>query len=218
MDNLPEIIKSHITIANPYRVTRAHGIQMEQTGRLKLTPDSAWKKITCKQEFHYPKVEFKRQTNYFLHSRLEGISNEEAFRITKAYGIKKTDELQSDQLLYSNLLIYLSSLAWMPWTFAADHLMLEQLDDNFVSVALNAYPEVMGVFQFTSEGRIVSFNADRYRKVDEGYILNPWKVEYSKYNIKKSYKVPTQAKYFWLKGEEKTEYLTLEKITGFTVL
>ncbi|MBD80120.1 MAG: hypothetical protein CL840_14500 [Crocinitomicaceae bacterium] len=218
MNNLPEIIKNHIAIANPYRVTRAHGIQMEQTGRLKLTDNSGWKKITCKQEFQYPKIEFKRQTNYFLHSRLEGISDQEAFLITRAFGFKKTNELQSNQLLRSNLLIYLSSLAWMPWSFAADHFILEQLEENFVSIALNTFPEVVGVFQFTNEGRIVSFNADRYRKVDQEYVLNPWKVEYSKYNIKKSYKVPTQAKYFWLDKNEKEEYLTLEKITGFTIL
>lgn len=213
---IPEIINNYAQYANPYKVSHAHGLAIEQTG--KLLVGGSWKKITSLLDVDYPLIQFNRTMKSFLFKQQKGIRNNEAFSATTTMAVSKSNLESSTELLEAEILNYLSLLPWMPWAFTSDHVQIEEIENNAISVWLSSYPHIKGVFLFSEESKIHSFNADRPRWVVDHWEMNQWMVLYGKYNIKKSYKVPTEVTYSWSDGESTEEYLQLEKITGFTVL
>ncbi len=105
----------------------------------------------------------------------------------------------------------------MPWIFISEHLILKPIDDFTVTISLARFPNIVGEFSFTEEAIISHFKANRYKFENNNFQIQPWKVDYSKYNIKKSFTLPTQLKCFWGENEEEYLYLDLEKVLGYTV-
>lgn len=217
MEQLPEIVQNHVAYANPYKITHAHGVLIEQTGNYKTSNSSKWKSIKSLQNFEYPKIEFEQQLNGVFQSLKLGIQNNSAFLNGRKWGIRTVNLVNSEEVLQSNVISYLSSLVWMPWAFASKHVLIKSTGSNSVSIALADYPNIWGEYIFSEEARILSFNAERYRFQNGHFTLTPWRVEYSKYNIKKSFKLPTQVKCFWMENNEDFLYLDLKKVLGYTV-
>jgi len=217
LKHLPLILQEHIAYANPYKITHAHGVFIEQSGKQRSSSSSKWKKIKSSQNIEYPRIEFTQKIEDIFSSIQTGIENNNSFFTKKSFGINKIKEKNSDELLQSCVLFYLSSLVWMPWAFASEHVLLKENNQYSVSIALAHYPDIWGEMNFSEEARILSFNSDRYQLLNNNYALVPWRVEFGKYNIKKSYKLPTQVNCFWGSNEEEYMYLSLEKVVSYTV-
>ncbi|MGB0402571.1 MAG: DUF6544 family protein [Salibacteraceae bacterium] len=216
---IPELITDYITYSNPYKISHAHGVIIEQSGVYKSTKASSAKKATLTSKIEYPHIEFYQELSHFGKSIQLGIESENCFYKEKKFGFNSLSLDHSNELFRNHIIYYLSTLPWMPWTFGADHIILQELEPNIIEVCLAHYPEIKGVFVFSDERKIHSFHSSYNSLTSPKEDWTDWLAVYGKYNIKKTYKVPTDVKYSKLNdaGDE-FMYLHLEKIVGYTVL
>lgn len=216
---IPEFIKDYIAYSNPYKISHAHGIAIEQTGLYKSTPESTLKKSTLTSKIAYPYIEFYQELSLFGKSIQLGIENEKSFYTEKKFGFKSLSIDHGPELFRNHIIYYLSTLPWMPWTFGSDHILINELKPNIIEVSLAHFPDIKGVFAFSDEGKIQSFLSNYHSISTPNENWTDWLVIYGKYNIKKTYKVPTEVKYSKLNSAgDEFMYLHLEKIVGYTVL
>src|SRR5690606_19933923 len=92
-----------------------------------------------------------------------------------------------------------------------DFISWESLDELRAKATLTWNNQsVSGVFRFTEQGEISSFEADRYYGGTKDAQIYPWKIEVKSYKTFEGIKVPAVCHVIWQFPESDFEWLQLE--------
>ncbi len=214
--NLPAPVQRYMAYSGVVGKPIPRTVHLRQTGRIKLKAGSSWKKIEAEQYYSTVPPGFVWKAcvpgrnlplivgrDAFVHGRGSMlITMLSLIRLVNAAGP------EMDQ---GALMRYLSEMVWFPAAFLGKNITWKPVDDSSAEVSLTEGTQsVSGTLYFDSDGRPVSFIAQRYMGTGRGSELATWSTPMSGYAESEGLRLPLRAQAAWKLKEGDFEYIDLE--------
>ena len=114
----------------------------------------------------------------------------------------------------STAALWLQEICWFPDAALSEGIAWEAIDANSARATLTHPGQtVSGVFTFDEEGRLIQFEAERYRSGGGGTSLDPFLARYDAYGEFHGVRVPVRGEGIWrLSSGEEFSYIRLTEI------
>jgi hypothetical protein len=125
--------------------------------------------------------------------------------------IPVVNETNNEIINSASMLRYLAETIWFPSAAINDYMTWESIEDH-KAIATFTYQDktVSGVFEFSAEGEVVSFEAQRYYSSEKEACLETWFISLEKYKVFGGYKIPTKCEVIWKLKEGNFNWLNFE--------
>ncbi|MDX1941538.1 MAG: DUF6544 family protein [Saprospiraceae bacterium] len=219
--SLPPIVQKWLErsgiIDKPYIQT----VYLQQKGEMRTTPDGKWMPVNAEQYFTSdpPGFVWIADVNMMPILHLSGIDTYQngkgrmLIKVLSLVPIVNATGTETDQ---GTMLRYLAEMIWFPSAALNHYITWEKLDVNSAKATMN-YNGVIasGIFTFSNNGDVISFEADRYYNRKSGATLERWYIENSKYDIFNDIRIPIKSEVTWKLKEGDFTWYKLE-ITDIT--
>ena len=128
--------------------------------------------------------------------------------------INVVNEKENEKVNSGSMLRFLGEICWFPTAALNDYISWEEIDNLTAKATFTQQNKVVsGIFKFSTEGELLSFEADRFYGGDEKATKHPWLREVLEYKVFDGIKVPSKCKVTWKLPEGDFNWLNLEITT-----
>ncbi len=217
MNNLPPIVQKWLKWSGVKEKPLINSIRITQKGRLKMKPDAGWMPFKATQYVNVANTSFlwkaKVHTYPFvdLYAR-DKLSETRGSMLIKVAGILPVvDEKDNMKINSGSMIRYLGEICWIPFAALNDNISWESIDDYQAKATLKVNESsVSGIFNFSKDGELLSFEAERYFGAGLKAEKERWVVETMSYKEFNAYKIPDKSKVTWKLKEGDFTWLELE--------
>lgn len=139
-----------------------------QTGRMRTTPDGRWMSFDAEQWYNIyePAFVWKAHVRAFpgLHlSGLDSYADGRGNMLIKAMGLVEVVNASGPEIDQGTLVRFLAEMAWYPAAGVMPYVEWEAISDTEVRAIMTfGGVSAEGIFQFSEDGDLLSFEAQRY--------------------------------------------------------
>lgn len=219
--DLPQPVQRYLTytgvVGQPWITTA----RVQYQGKFRLGFDKPWMGLSADQSYttNPPGFQWK------AHFKLAGLplltgrdiyTNSHGHMFGKLAGIYKLFDARGDELDQGTMLRYLQEMIWFPSAFLGDNITWAPVDDHAADVTFHdGGRSVTGRMFFDDQGRLLTFEAERYREVGGSYTMNTWNTPMVEYGRFAGLTLPTRGMGVWNLDEGDLVYVDLH-ITNIT--
>ncbi|MFD1094861.1 DUF6544 family protein [Salegentibacter chungangensis] len=217
LESLPEIIRKWLYNSGVINQPEVTSVRLKQRGEMRLKPEGKWMDFRAVQYFDAKKPCFiwvsRVQSNPFLY--FEGrdlLKNGRGKMLVRLFSVFSIVNKKNDPKLNSGALQrFLAEMCWFPQAALYEYVRWEQLDKTSVKAYLTSEEEtVEGIFRFSENGELKSFETDRYYGASKGSKKIPWKTEILEFSTFSGIHLPSRCKVTWELPEGSFNWLELE--------
>ncbi|MEP6262258.1 MAG: DUF6544 family protein [Gillisia sp.] len=194
--------------------------RLKQQGQMKTQPNSKWMPFEAVQYFILdpPGFNWAVQVEAFPLVHLSGRDKltygEGEMKIKLLSLINVVDEKENEKVNSGSMLRFLGEICWIPSAALNNYISWEEIDSlTAKAIFKQQNKEVSGIFRFSSQGELLSFEAERYYGGDDNARQHPWLIEVLEYKVFDGIKVPSKCKVTWKLPEGDFNWLNLEITT-----
>lgn len=211
LQRLPAPVQRYLRFAGVVGFPRIRTAYTRQTGTLLIDPDRESAPFQADEFFAvFP-------AGYLWHARIDatgwyGIDARDGYFAGHAETTAKVESVYTvlnetgPEVSKRGLVRFLSSMVFFP-TALVGEVRWEALDESSARVFFeDDGVEVSAVCTFAPHGPLVSFLAERLRRVDDRYEQTRWSVFFDKYDACHGLRVPREASVHWHVDDELVEY------------
>ena len=217
ISHLPSIIQTWLNKSGTVGKEKAYSARIQQSGRMRTTPDGKWMDFTAQQyyAFEHPGFVWTTRVNMMPLVYMDG---RDKFESGKGHMLIKllslipvVHEEENEKINTGTMLRYLGELCWFPSAALSPYITWKEIDSTSVSATMTfENTRVTGNFRFTQAGDMVSFEAERYYGGGEDARLEKWCVVIDDYKTFDGIRVPYKSSVVWKLKEDDFTWLTLE--------
>ena len=217
LTTLPPIVNTWIRSSGALSLPEVNVVTLRQRGQLKTSPSGNWLPFTAEQWITTQEPAFIWKTEVQLMGPLFFVGRDklydgEASMMIKLLSVFNVVNAQNDKKLdEASLLRFLAEICWYPSAALEPYIEWESISPLEARARLNHNDlSVSGIFTFLPDGRLKSFEADRYMGSGKEARLEKWFVENTSYKVFNSVKIPNKSKVSWKLAAGDFQWLTLE--------
>ena len=191
--------------------------RLKQHGQMKTQPNGKWMAFDAVQYFNLqtPGFNWAAQVDAFPMVHLSGRDKltygEGEMKIKLLSLINVVDEKGNEKVNSGSMLRFLGEICWFPSAALEDYISWEEIDSLTAKATFTQQnKEVSGIFRFSTEGELLSFEAERYYGGDENSAKHPWLIEVLEHKVFDEIKVPSKCRVTWKLPEGDFNWLNLE--------
>ena len=183
IQELPPVIQQWLRKTNVVGRERTVTVHLTQQGEMKTNPDGNWIPFTAEQWFTPREPGFvwlanvKAAPGVHLSGR-DVFMDGQGHMLIKLLSLVPVVNSTGDEINQGTLLRYLGEVNWFPSGAVSEFIQWEQLD-SISAKATMTYKGVTdsGIFRFTEDGDLASYQAKRFYERKEGATLEDWLIE-----------------------------------------
>lgn len=205
IDKLPEPVQRYLAYAMPEGPEPVRFVRMKQEGQFCTAPGEDWMPMNAEQYFDTKKPGFiwhakvRPSPLLWIEARDRYYRGKGNMKIRLLSTITLADAT-GPEMDISSLLRYLGEMPWFPAAFLnADVIEWEAMDATHARATItDGNISGSGVFSFDEAGRILTFHTgERYRTVDDEYVLENFSGRYADYREQNGVKIPHEVEAVW---------------------
>lgn len=202
---LPVVVQKWLRRSNIVGQPAAQVINLRQKGQMRTQPDGKWMKVKAQQWFttHQPGLIWVARVDAGWGIYMDGrdkLQDGKGNMLIKLLSLVPVVNAQGTEIDQGTLLRYLGEMVWFPATALAPYVKWKVLDDHSAQATLTqGKTSVSGIFRFTDDGDVKSFEAKRYYTRKEGATLEDWVVTNNPDSYKElgGIRMPTRSEVCW---------------------
>ncbi len=215
--HLPEIVKKWMQNSGVIGNEKINSASLSQKGFMKTKPDSQWKSFSAKQYFDvsnpsfiwFTEVDFMPMVN--MVGRDKFVNGKGEMLIKLASIVPVVNEADNEKINSGTMIRYMAEIIWFPSAALNDYIKWETIDERTAKATFTAdNKSVSGIFKFSEEGRMISFEAQRYYGAGKKANQETWLVKVDAYKTFNDYTIPSRCKIVWRLKDADFEWLALE--------
>lgn len=215
--HLPPVVQKWLNQSGVMGRPKAFSARLKQTGQLKTKQESGWMPFEAEQyvDLNRPAFIWTTEVKAFAgitltgRDRLDNGSGEMLIKLGSL--IPVVDQKHNLQMNTGALIRYLGEVCWFPSGAVNDFIIWESLDEHSAKATLTWNNQtVSGVFRFTAQGEISSFEEDRYFGGEKDAQIYPWKIETLSHKEFEGVRIPEKSRVTWKLPEGDFEWLHLK--------
>lgn len=213
---LPAVVQNWLKRSQVLGKERTRFVHLKQNGEMKTKPDGKWLPFEAEQYFSIENPGFIWTADIkaapMIHivgrDKYEGGKGNMLIKLLSLFPIANAAGPEIDQ---GTLLRYLAETAWFPSAALEDYIQWDAVD-NTTAKATMQYGGITasGIFRFTEEGDLLSFEAKRFYDRKEGATLEDWWIENKAWKEMQGLSIPTQSEVTWKLKTGNFNWLKLE--------
>lgn len=215
--HLPTIVQKWLISSGVLKTDRAVSVRLLQEGEMKTSPDGKWMAFTANQYFNCVNPSFVWKTQVkplpfvFMNGR-DKLTNGEGEMLIKLFSmITVVNESGNEKINAASMQRYLAEMCWFPSAAINDYIAWEAIDPTSAKAILTiGGKSVSGIFKFSNEGEILSFETARYYGSGEDAVLEKWLIEMVDHKEFNGIKIPYKCKVTWKLNSGDFNWLNLE--------
>lgn len=192
-------------------------IRLKQKGMLRFKPAGKWMEFNAEEYFSTEQPSFNWQTKVnmmpliYMDGRDKYV-NGDGEMLVKLLAVKPVINVKgSYERNQAALIRYLSEICWFPSAAISEYINWEPIDTMSARAFITYHGiTVSGVFYFTAEGDIYSFEALRYGDFNGETSLEKWHVQSKEYKVFHGIRVPSKSEVTWKLDTGNFTWLKLE--------
>ncbi|MBR9846077.1 MAG: hypothetical protein GYB35_08215 [Algicola sp.] len=215
--SLPEIVQKWMTSSGVLGKEKVETVSLKQIGNMRIKLNGTWMPFTATQYFSVRQPAFVWSTSVeampviSMVGRDKLIGGEGAMLIKLAGFVPIVNASKNDKINQGAMIRYLAELCWFPSGAINDSIIWESIDKHSVKATLIINGKsVSGVFKFTNDGKIESFEANRYYGGETSSELEKWVVKNKEYQDFNGIIIPSKSEVIWKLSEGDFNWLQLE--------
>jgi len=217
MIGLPPIVKTWLQRSGVLERPSAYWVHLRQAGQMRTKPDGRWMSFSAKPWFDVSRGNFLWATRVeamptvYMTGRDKLIDGQGQMLIRLLSLYPVVDEGPDEKMNSGSALRYLGELCWFPSAALGSNVTWSPVDSlRARATLLTPGGSVSGIFAFSAEGDLVSFEADRYYGNGPDARLTPWRVETTDWKAFEGIRIPFKHRVTWQLPEGDFTWLTLE--------
>lgn len=210
---LPPVVQQWLVRSNAIGKPVVHTVRLKQTGEMRTTTDGKWMPVTAEQYFNADEPGFiwiaDVQAAPLIHlSGRDKYENGKGHMLIKALSLIPVADATGKETDQGSMLRYLAEIIWFPSAAVSPYITWEEIDPHAAKATITyGGISASGIFRFTNDGDMLSFEADRYYNRKEGATLEKWYIENKKYGDPGGIRMPLASEVTWkLKSGDFTWY------------
>jgi hypothetical protein len=215
--HLPEIVQKWMENSGVVGKPKIVSVRLKQKGEMKTKPEGKWMPFTAEQYFDVENPAFVWVTDVtaFPGIHLSGrdkFNDGEGKMLIKLLSlIPVVDEGKNEKLNSGTMLRFLGEICWFPSAALNKYITWEEVGDNSATATFSLnHKKVSGLFTFSKNGELKSFEAERYYGAGEDAQKEIWLVEAMSYKEYEGVKIPNKSKVTWKLPDGDFNWLNLE--------
>ncbi|MES2647936.1 MAG: DUF6544 family protein [Bacteroidota bacterium] len=188
LEKLPAIVQRWLVRSGVAGKLNINFVRLKQVGKMRLKQDSKWMPFRATQYFSIEEPQFvwKVQVEMLPFITMDG---RDRFKDGKGEMLIKLFALfniasagRTPRMNAATMVRYLAEITWFPTAALSNYLSWSLMDATTVKVTMT-YSDisVTGIMQFTEEGDLMSFEADRFMGNGRTGSMRKWLVEAKEY-------------------------------------
>ena len=215
--HIPTIVQKWLIDSGVLENDRAVSVRLLQEGEMKTSPDGKWMAFTANQYFNCVNPSFVWKTRVkplpfvFMNGR-DKLTNGEGQMLIKLFSmITVVNERNNEKINAASMQRYLAEMCWFPSAAINDYIAWEAIDPTTAKAVLTiGGKSVSGIFKFSNEGEILSFETERFFGSGADAVLENWLIEMVDYKEFDGIKIPYKCKVTWKLNTGDFNWLNLE--------
>lgn len=217
LTSLPPIVQKWLDTTGATDRGGIYNVQLEQTGNMRTNPKGKWMPFSAVQVFNVREPAFVWKTKVaafpgvylagrdkLLHARGEML-----IKLFSLYPI--VNEKGNSKINTGSLLRYLGEICWFPTAALRPYLQWETISPTSAKAILTQQGfEVEGIFSFSPQGELLSFEAARFYGAGEKAQKQKWLIEIEDHQNFDGITVPSKCKVTWKLPQGDFHWLSLE--------
>ena len=203
LQQMPESVQRWLHHSGAMNRAPIYSLRLQQNGRLRTTKDGRWMPVAAKQYVSIKNPAFVWQARIRA-APLVTIHGRDKYHLGRGnmlirlMSILTVADARGPETDQGSLLRFLGEMVWYPHFALSTALNWQEIDDTTAQVTMR-YGDIAasGIFHFTSEGDVASFEADRYYEQGGAYTLERWHVRITQYGVFEGMRVPARAEVTW---------------------
>ncbi len=215
--HLPKIVQKWLQYSEVIGKPVPSIIHLNQKGQMKTKPNGKWMSFSAEQYFDglQPSFLWTTKVDAFLAVHMLGrdkFVDGNGEMLIKLFGIIPiVNEGPNEKMNSGALQRYLAEICWFPSAAMNKNIHWKVVSPNTVEATLVVNDmEVSGIFTFTDEGQIVSFETQRYFGGDEDAKLQTWHIQTLEFKKCEGVNIPYKCSVTWKLPEGEFNWLNLE--------
>ena len=215
--HLPEIIQTWLRNSGVIGKEISQSIRLKQIGKMRTKPENKWMPFTATQIFNVEKPAFVWNTQVeampfiSLYGRDKLYLEQGSMLIKLGALIPVVNDAENPQINSGAMIRFLAEICWFPSAALNNYIVWETLDKTSAKATLTVNGEsVSGIFKFSKEGHIISFEAKRFYGGNTNSKLETWHVKMTSYKTFNNIRIPNKSSVSWKLKEGDFNWLKLE--------
>lgn len=215
--HLPKIIQKWMHNSGVIGKENIVSVSLTQKGEMRTKLGSTWMTFTAIQHFNVENPAFVWTTKVDAMPILKMIGRDKLYHgegemlIKLASLIPVVNEGNNPKINQGAMVRFLAESCWFPSLAISDSITWETINDTLAKATLTAHGKsVSGVFNFSPDGDLISFEAQRYYGGKNDSKLERWHVNMLSYRTFNGIKIPNKSTVTWKLKEGDFNWLNLE--------
>ncbi|MGH1386805.1 DUF6920 family protein [Kordia sp.] len=194
-----------------------HFVQLKQKGEMRTKPNAPWMPFIANQYFNTIETSFVWIANVtmFPFIQLYGcdklIKGKGAMLIKLAALMAVVKVKETDKINSAAMIRYLAEICWFPTAALHPSIVWEAINATSAKATFTIKNRtVSGIFNFSEEGEIMSFEAERFYGNTTDATLEKWHVEIVSHKEFNGIRIPNKSHVIWKLKEGDFHWLTVE--------
>lgn len=180
---LPPIVQRWLTHTGVVGREAAHVAHVHQQGEMRLTPDGAWMPVRAEQWFTTQTPGFLwladvGSGSFMQFAGRDTYHSKHGNMLIKLFSLFPIVDATGAEIDQGSLARYLAEIIWFPSVAINKSIAWEEVDSLRARATIkDGATVVSGIFEFTAEGKVTSFETQRYYSHDGGATLERWFID-----------------------------------------
>ncbi len=216
---LPEIVQKWMKISGVIGKEQVVAVCIKQIGNMRTKPGGKWLSFEASQSFNLQKPAFVWVTKVDAMPLIKMVGRDKLYKgegemlIKLASLIPVVNEGENSKINQGAMIRFLAETCWFPSAALNSYISWEAIDSNSARATLTIEGKsVSGVFSFSDQGNIVSFEANRYYGGENDSKLEKWLVKNNSYKTFNGIIIPNKSSVTWKLKNGDFKWLELEII------
>lgn len=184
--DLPAPVQKWLTRSGIVGKPMLYTVYLEQSGRMRTSPDGKWMDVKAQQYFTTIQPRFLwiadvKAASFFHLAGRDKYDNGHGHMLIKALSLVTVADAHGKETDQGTMLRYLAEMVWFPSAALSNYISWEHLNTRSAKATMiYGGIEASGIFYFNEEGDVESFEAQRYYTRKEGATQENWLISIDK--------------------------------------
>ncbi|MDD2630205.1 MAG: hypothetical protein PHV61_08630 [Limnochordia bacterium] len=203
MVDLPVCVKRWLCASQVIGKRSIETVRLTQEAALRMDDKQPWMSAKAIQYYRVadPGLIWKTEFNMNPLIRIVGRDMYEQGRghmLIRVLALIPVADAKGKEIDQGTMLRYLGEMAWFPTAALSDYLRWEEIDTNTAKATMtHGGITASGVFRFSDDGKVLSFEAERHMENKGEFSLEDWIVQMKEYKEFNGVVIPNKVDVIW---------------------
>jgi len=204
LERLPPPVRRWLTTAGVIGRSRPRSVWLQQSARMRTTPDGAWMPCAAEQRFRIDRPGFIWSVRTSMLGGVVPIDGRDSYlgghghMLIKPLSFLKIVDAADSHIDQGTLLRFLGELVWFPSAALEPYIHWSELDGQSARATMTYEgTTASATFQFADDGRVTQVSAERYMSSESGAQLKPWTIPFREWKSLDGIVIPVEGEVIW---------------------